>query len=206
VASTIDRVLKNAAAVARAPDRLTYTLLDFLLENYGPPMDDLASEYAELETSMLTTSTKDFMSRVLQLKGELQKLRQIVRPQRDVVARLARGEFKIVRAHMLPYYRDLLDQLVRMTDFAENYRDALNHTLEVYAAVQQMEINRVVKVLTVLGALAIPVLVITSFYGMNVKHMPNTEWPEWYWAYAWIFGVTALSTGAMYWFMRRRGW
>lgn len=206
VSGTIERVLKNPAAVARAPDRLTYTILDLLLDNYDPALEDLSTEFAELDTMMLQGSGGDVLGQIMHLKNEVRRLRQIMAPQRDVIGRIARGEFKIVRAHLLPYFRDLLDRLNRIHDLAENYRDSLNETLQVHLNLQQMQVNRVIKVLTVLATLSLPLVAITSFYGMNIRHFPNTDWPSWPWAYAFILGLNTALTGLIYWFLKRKNW
>lgn len=205
VNATIDRIMKNAPAVARAPDRLTYTVLDFLLEGYDPALEELSSEIAELEAKVLASSSVDILSEVRRLKTEVQRLHQIVRPQRDVVARFAHGEFKIVRAHMLPYYRDLNDQLVRISSLAENYRDSLTNVLQMHLNFQQMQVNRIIKVLTVLATLSVPILAITSYYGMNIKHWPTLDHSMAF-SYTWVWGLTAVLTIILYVFLKRKGW
>ena len=140
---------------------------------------------------------------MVKLKAEVQRLRQIVWPQREVMARLAHGEFKVVRAHMVPYYRDLLDQLVRISTLAENYRESLTSALQMHLNMQQMQINHVIKVLTVMATLFMPILVVTSFYGMNFKHWPGFESS---WAYTWVFGFTGITTGFLFLFLKRKGW
>lgn len=205
VAATIDRVMKNAPAVARAPDRLAHTLLDFLFENYRPVLEELSAEIAELEEKVLVAPATDILSGVLKVKTEVQRLRQIIAPQRDVIARFARGEFKFVRAHLIPYYRDLYDQLVRISDMAEGYRDSLTSALQVHLNLQQTQVNQVIKVLTVLATLALPIFVITSFYGMNFGHFPP-EGSNALTAYLWVFGVTGATTGLLYWWLKRKGW
>jgi magnesium transporter len=135
----------------------------------------------------------------------VQKLRLIMAPQREVLARLAHGEFSPVRTAMLPYYRDLLDRMVRISDTAETYRESLNNVVQVLLSLQQYQINQVIKVLTVLATLSMPILVITSFYGMNVNHVPNMTW-SWRGAYAWVFGATGGMTAVIYWIMRRKRW
>ncbi len=206
VSATIERVQKNAPSIARAPDRLTYHLLDALLENYQPALDELSSEIANMESCVLTAPPSDILSNVVKLKSEVQRLRQIIAPQREVLARIAHGEFKIIRTHLLPYYRDLLDHLQRINDMADNYREALTSTLQVHLNLQQMEVNRVIKVLTVLATLSMPALIITSFYGMNIKHMPNTDWPEWHFAYLFVFSLTGTLTLLIYWLLKRKKW
>jgi magnesium transporter len=208
IAAAVDRVMKNSPAVARAPDRLAHTILDFLFENYRPVLEELSAEIAELEEKVLTAKSPDILGDVLRVKSEVQRLRQIIAPQREVVGRFARGEFRFVRAHLIPYYRDLHDQLVRINDLAEGYRDSLTNVLQVHLNLQQTQVNQVIKVLTVLATLALPIFIITSFYGMNVPHFPNLH-PEsgrvWE-AYLWVFGVTAVWTLLLYWYLKRKGW
>lgn len=205
VHATVDRIRKNQAAVARAPDRLTYTLLDFLLDNYEPALSDLSVDIAALEKDVVSSSTQDFIRSFQEMKNEVQHLRQIIFPQREVIARIARGEFKIVRAHMLPYYRDLLDRLVRINALADNYRDAITNSVQLQLNIQQMHTNNVIKALTVLATLLLPLLVVTSFYGMNVHHFPDATWSIGS-AYGWVFGITLLATGAIYWILKRQRW
>jgi magnesium transporter len=205
VAAAVDRVVKNAPAVARAPDRLMHTILDFLFENYRPVTEELSGEIAELEDKVLAAQSRDILTDVLRVRGEVQRLRQIIAPQRDVISRFARGEFQFVRAHLLPYYRDLLDQLSRINDLAESYRDSLTNVLQAHLNLQQTQVNRVIKVLTVLATLALPIFIITSFYGMNFGHFPR-EMSHPTVAYVWVFGVTGLCTGLLYWWLRRKGW
>jgi len=205
ITTMIDRVMKNAPLIARAPDRLTYNILDSLLENYHPALEELSREIADLEKKILTRSSTTTFHDILQLKTEVQRLRQIVSPQRETIARLAHGEFKIVRAHLLPYFRDLQDHLSRINDMADAYRDALTNTLQVHLNVQQMQVNRVIKILTVLATLSMPLLIVTSFYGMNISHIPNTNWDV-QGGYATILGGTALITLILYMVLKRKGW
>jgi magnesium transporter len=205
ITATVDRVMKNATAVARAPDRLLHTILDFLFENYRPVLEEFSVEVAELEDKAMATVTKNILSGVLRVRREVQQLRQIVTPQREVIARFARGEFKFVRLHLVPYYRDLYDQLVRISDMTENYRDSLANILQVQLNLQQAQVNRVIKMLTVLATLAMPLFIITSFYGMNFSHFPR-EGSDPFTAYVWVFSVTGLCTAALYWWLKRKGW
>lgn len=200
--ATIDRVLKNAPAVARAPDRLTHTMLDFLFENYRPVMEELSAEISELETHVLQSKADDIQSTVLKLKEEVAILRRIIAPQRDVIARLARGEFKFVRPHLLPYYRDLLDQLVRISDQAEAYRDSLTNLLLVQLNLQQAQTNEVIKVLTVVTVVTLPAIMIASWYGMNLK-MPEFDWD---WGYPIVIAVTVVVTALVGLYFRSRKW
>jgi magnesium transporter len=206
VNQTVDRIIKNAPAVARAPDRLTYTLLDFLMESYEPALEELSSDIAGLESKVLEQPAADILAQVRRLKKEVQKLLDIVRPQREAFTRFAHGEFKIVRAHMVPYYRDLHDQVMEISTHIENYRDSITNVLQMHLNFQQMQVNKVIKVLTVLATLSMPILAVTSYYGMNVKHWPFELYDYPKFAFGWVFGLTAGMTGWLYWFLKRKGW
>lgn len=202
-----ERLQKKGHALPRAPDLLAYQILDLLFDNYQPAIDELSGELAALERRVLTGETRDVLAEVVDLQGEVQRLRQIMAPQRDVIARMMRGEFpKVVRTHLIPYLRDLQDNLSRISDLAETYRESLSSTLQVHLNLQQMQINRVIKVLTILATLSMPVLLVTSFYGMNVRHMPNVDWPSWEWAYLFIFALNGVLVYALYRFMKRHNW
>jgi magnesium transporter len=203
--ATIDRVMKSAPSVARAPDRLAYTILDFLVENYQPVLDELSAGIAELEEQMLTArSSTGILADVVRTKKQVTKLLQTVSPQREVVARFARGEFKFVRAHLVPYYRDLFDALARISTRAESYGESLNMALDVHLNLQQMQVNQVIKVLTVAATLALPIVVVTTYYGMNF-HFPEYGWP-WPLAVLWVFGVAGVITFGLYLWLKRKGW
>lgn len=205
IAMTMEKIAKNPHSLARAPDRLVYTILDFLLDNYTPLVSHFSQRIADVEANVLERGSDEIFDEIMRLKSLILKLTQICWPQREMLTRLARGEVKLIRPHMLPYYRDLLDQLVRITTQAETYRNALTDIMQVHLNLQQTQINRIIKVLTVLATLSMPILIITSFYGMNFQHWPTLDHSTLE-AYLWVFGVTAVMTVGLYWFMRRKGW
>ena len=112
VATALERVSKSTA---RGPDRLAHTLLDHLVDNYQPVMDELQAELEELEESVLArdSSHEKLVTELLAVRADFSRLRTIVRPQRDVIDRLARGDSKFIRPILLPYFRDLRDNLAR---------------------------------------------------------------------------------------------
>jgi magnesium transporter len=203
VQSTADRCLKSTVHIARAPDRVAHTLLDSIVENYKPALDELSLEIAELEDEALQRPDKRTLNRIIQIKKEVLHLRQIIGPQREVLARFARGDFKLIRAHLVPYYRNVYDGLFHISELAQNYTDSLTGILQVYLNMSSNQTGEVVKLLTIITVITTPAMMIGTWYGMNFKTMPEVDTPH---GYHVVVVVTILSTlGTYYWF-RKKGW
>lgn len=198
---TEDRAIRGTGGIARAPDRVAYNLLDGIVDNYKPALDELSLEIAELEQLVLTSPTKETLNKVLQTKKEVVHLRQIIGPQREVLARFSRGEFKLIRSHLVPYYRDVYDALFRIGELAQSYADSLTGILQVYLNMSSNQTSEVVKLLTLITVITTPVMVIGTWYGMNFQNMPELE--HGYWT---IIGVTIISTLLTIWYFKRKGW
>ncbi len=203
IQATEERCMKGTMHVARAPDRVAHTLLDAIVENYKPALDELSLEIAEVEQQALQDPSTETLNRILQIKKEVLHLRQIIRPQSEVLARFARGEFKLVRAHLVPYYRDVYDGLFHISELAQNYTDSLTAILQVYLNMSSNQTGEVVKLLTLITVITTPIMMIGTWYGMNFKHMPELEWAH---AYPLAIGITAVSTAATYWYFKKRKW
>ncbi len=203
VSSTEEQAVKSTVHIARAPDRLAYTLLDSIVDNYKPALDELSLEIAEVEQSALQNPRKDTLNRIIQIKKEVLHLRQIIGPQREVLARFARGEFKIIRGHIVPYYRDVYDALFQISELAQNYTDSLTGILQVYLNMSSNQTGEVVKLLTMITVITTPLMMIGTWYGMNFHDMPEVQWKHGYWVAA---TVTCLSTLATYWYFKKKKW
>jgi magnesium transporter len=204
VTATIERIQKNPASVARGMDRLAHFLLDTLVDAYQPVLNDLTSEVSALEDTVFLSNApeptiiREFRAR----KRELTDLQQIVRPQRDVVVRLARGEFKLIRPVLLPYFRDLMGNLTRIESNASTLSDQLYMTLDVFLNKASYETNEIIKVLTLLTAITTPTLLLGTWYGMNLK-MPEYSWDH---AYPIAIGVDIVSTLLILGYLRWKRW
>lgn len=203
VTLTEDRAVKSTMHIARAPDRVAYNLLDSIVENYKPALEELSLEIAELEQMALQQPTKETMNKILQVKKEVLHLRQIIGPQREVLARFASGDFKLIRAHMVPYYRDVYDGLFHISELAQSYTDSLTGILQVYLNMSSNQTSEVVKLLTLITVITTPLMMIGTWYGMNFKDMPEIEWRHGY-----IVAAAAMisSTLATYWYFRKKRW
>jgi len=203
VAQTEESAVKGTMHAARAPDRLAYTLLDSIVENYKPALDDLSLEIAELEQMALQTPGKGTLNKILQVKKEVLHLRQIIGPERDVLARFARGEFKLIRGHLVPYFRDVYDALFHISELAQGYADSLTGTLQVYLNVSSNQTGEVVKLLTLITVITTPLMMVGTWYGMNFQHMPELSWKH---GYLLAVSVTLISTLATYCYFKRKKW
>jgi len=204
VSMTEERAIKGTMHIARAPDRVAYNLLDSIVENYKPALDELSLEIAELEQKALQHPTPRVLNQILNVKKEVMHLRQIIGPQREVLARFARGEFKLIRPHLVPYYRDVYDALFQISELAQSYTDSLTGILQVYLSMSSNRTGEVVKALTLITILSTPATLVASWYGMNFqKDMHEINWEH---GYAFAFGLTALTTLGTYWYLRRRNW
>jgi magnesium transporter len=204
VAQTEERAIKSTMNIARAPDRVAYNLLDGIVDNYKPALDELSLEIAELEQQALQHPSHKILNEILKVKKEVMHLRQIIGPQREVLARFARGEFKLIRPHMVPYYRDVYDGLFQISELAQGYTDSLTGILQVYLSMSSNRTGEVVKALTLITILSTPATIVASWYGMNFqKDMHEINWQH---GYAFAFVLTACTTLLTYWYLRRRNW
>ena len=200
VATALERVSKSTA---RGPDRLAHTLLDHLVDNYQPVMDELQAELEELEESVLArdSSHEKLVTELLAVRADFSRLRTIVRPQRDVIDRLARGDSKFIRPILLPYFRDLRDNLARLDDTAISYHERLMMAFDIYLNKAAFEANEGIKFLTAITAVTIPIMVIGTWYGMNFESMPELKN-----GYPLALGATAVTPLLMVIYLKRKRW
>lgn len=203
VQTTAERCVKSTVHVARAPDRVAHTLLDSIVDNYKPALDELSMEIAELEQDALQRPNPQTLNRIIQIKKEVLHLRQIIGPQREVLARFARGEFKLIRAHLVPYYRNVYDGLFHISEMAQGYTDSLTGILQVYLNMSSNQTGEVVKLLTLITVMTTPLMMIATWYGMNFKDMPELSWRH---GYVVASSVTILSTLGTYLWFKKKGW
>ncbi len=203
VSTLVDRFSKNVGVLPRGPDRIAHTLIDLIVDNYAPVIEELRAELEELEDHVLARASgqKTLVNELLHVRNDFTRLRTIVRPQRDVIDRLARGDSKLVRAKLLPYFRDLRDNLARLEDTVAGYHERLLMAFDIYLNKAAFEANEGIKFLTALTAITIPVMVIGTWYGMNFRTMPELER-----GYPVALGLTLLTTLLMFIYLRKKRW
>ena len=203
VAEVEERSQKGTIHIARAPDRVAHNILDTLVENYKPALEELSVEIAELEQQALQHPTPKTLNKIIEVKKEVLHLKQIIGPQREVLRRFAAGEFKLIRSHLVPYYRDVYDSINHIGERAQSYFDALTAILQVYLNMSSNQTGEVIKFLTLITVITMPVMILGTWYGMNFQHMPETKPAA---AYPVVIGVTIVSTALTYWYFKRKKW
>ena len=198
----VDRVRKAAGAEQRA-DRIYYRILDDVVDSYLPLLDRIHATIDELEDQALNAPTPELLATVFGTKRTLIFLRGILVNTRDLAAQLQRSDFAEISRELVPFLRDVYDHVARNLDTVEIMRDLLTGTLDVYLSSVANRTNQVMKVLTVFGTVALPALVVSGFYGMNVKGLPGAD--SLYGIFIAV-GAMAVVTGLLLWVLKRFGW
>jgi magnesium transporter len=186
------------AAMPKGVDFLLHAILDQLFEHYFPNLDSLEDKIQLVQVEVFENPTRETLDRIFTLKRDVAQLRRICTPQREILHRLARGEFKAVSAKAAIYFRDIYDNLYRIVDASYAYQDLMQGTLDAYLSAVNNRLNETMRRLTVIGALLMPLTLITGIYGMNFEHMPELRWRYGYFI---VLGAMALfSVGLIRWF------
>lgn len=198
----IDRVQRAMASESKA-DRVYYRILDETVDSYLPFLDRLDDTIDELEDQALKSPTPGLLSTIFGTKRTLIFLRRVLVNTRDLTAQLQRVEVPWISRELGPFLRDVYDHVARNLDMVEIMRDLLTGTLDVYLTSVANRTNQVMKVLTVLGTVALPALVVSGVYGMNVKGLPGAESP---YGIGIALAAMAVMTGLLLWALKRFGW
>ena len=202
VETTMEAARRNPRAMAEGSDSILYHLLDNQVDQYLPVLENFEKKIDEVEDRVFHAATSDVLSEVLAFKRALMRLRRISGHQRDVLMRLVRREFPMIDEKSVYGLRDVHDHLVRITDLADTYRELVSGALEAHLSIVSNRTNEIMRVLTVIATLFIPLTFIVGVYGMNFQHMPELEWR---YGYLLIWIVMLAVAVAMYWYFRRRG-
>lgn len=198
-----ERAQRNVHTPVRGPDRLAHTVLDLLVDYYAPALAELRAEVEEIEAAVLGHSQKKIEGPIVELRADLAALRQIIRPQRELAAELAAGPTTFFRPQLVPYLRDLRDELARIEDMAVTWNDQLRLLFRVHLNRASHEANEGIRVLTALTAVTLPTVIIGGWFGQNFVSLPWRDSLPAYWI---TFGVTVALTLWLIWFLRKRRW
>ncbi len=184
-------------------DYLAYSLLDTIVDNYYLVLEEMAERLEDLEDTMVTRPGQGTLQDIHSLKREMLFFRKALWPLREVAGVLSRGESHLIRQTTLPYYRDAYDHTIQVIDTLETYRDILSGMLDIYLSSISNRLNEIMKVLTIISTIFIPLTFLAGVYGMNFKYMPELEWE---YGYPAVWAVMILAGLVMVGFFRRHRW
>jgi magnesium transporter len=195
---------RNARILSEGPAALLHRIIDTMVDNYRPEVEHLYERLDELEKTVFRRPEAVLGRRILEFKRDVASLRRVVLPQRDVVGRLARREFPVISEQLSFRFRDVYDNLVRLSEEAFMFQDRISSLLDAHLAFVSNQLNGIMKVLTLISTIFLPLTVLTGLYGMNVTlpHLPGGEGAQFWW----VMLIMVSVGGGMLYFFRRRGW
>jgi magnesium transporter len=195
---------RNDRVLGEGPAALLHRIVDAMVDHYRPEVDKLADRLDALEKEVFQGPKQTLVKRILDYKRDIASLRRVVLPQRDAVSRLARREFSQISESLSYRFRDVHDHLVRLADEAIYFHDRISSLLEAHLSNVSNQLNGVMKVLTIISTVFMPLTVLTGAYGMNVPlpHLPGGNDAQFWW----IVGIMLSVTLTMLWLFKRKGW
>ena len=196
-----DLCRQHAHILEEGPVALMHRIVDSMVDNYAPELNEIEEQMDELEDQAILDGGDNLMRPILAIKRDLSALRRVVIPQRDVVGRLARREFALISNEMAYRFRDVYDHLVRYADEAVMFQDRVTGILEGYLSAISNSLNRVMKVLTVVSTIVLPMTVLTGLWGMNVDlpHFAGGGAAQFWWVIAIMAIITVVMLAVFRW-------
>jgi magnesium transporter len=201
------RCSQAPSPLGRGPDFAYYLIADAITDLCFPVLDRVSEELSEIEDRVLRTPKKEDLERTFELRRLLAAMRKVVAPQRDILSRLARHESTQISERTALYLRDVAEHLSRLTESIEVNRDLLNNSIEGYVSATSMRTNEIMKSLTLLSAVFLPLTFVVGFFGQNFEELPGA--PNWTQspALAWsVVAFCALTPVVMMVWFRAKSW
>ena len=204
IAELQENATRNVRIVGEGPVALFHRIVDLMVDHYEPAIEAFEARLEELESSVFSDPSPELVRDILREKQRVAKLRRILTPQRDAIARLARREFVDISTDASFRFRDVYDHLVRFNDDTILFQDRITGILEAHLTGVSNRLNQVMKVLTVIATLFMPLTLLSGVYGMNVAlpHMPGGDAAQFWW----VLGVMLAMVCVMLYLFRRARW
>jgi magnesium transporter len=195
---------RNGQLLAEGTPALLHRIVDTMVDNYRPEVEKLEKRLDKLEGEVFQTPDPRLVRSILELKKDVASLRQVVLPERDAVGRLARREFPYISEPIAYRFRDVHDHLVRLSDEAMFFQDRVSGILDAHLSAVSNQLNTVMKVLTVISTIFMPLTFITGLYGMNIE-LPDFGLGKhgFFWV---LLGLMLSISGSMLFWFRRKHW
>lgn len=203
VTSTAERLQTNGRLMQRGADMLAHDIVDALVDNIMPTIDELDAKCMDMESEVVEHPKKETLTSIMQLKRSIMALNRIMSPQKELVNALARGEYSLISKRAQIYYRNIYDHLVRIEMLAQSLRELADSILATHLSSVSNRMNEVMKVLSIVASIFLPLTLMAGIYGMNFASMPGLQWRYGYFALLGIMAVVAVSLVI---YFKRRKW
>ncbi|MEO8647566.1 MAG: magnesium/cobalt transporter CorA [Acidobacteriota bacterium] len=200
-----EEIRKTSFVCERGAAYLLHQILDHIVDLYMPIVDDFDNAITVLEDRALTIHRNDnrVIEEIMSLRRNVARLRRISARQLDILHRISHGEFPQVPKNLLPFYRDVYDHLLRISDLADSYRDLVGSLFDIHFSVVATRTNDVMKTLAVLSSIILPLSLIAGIYGMNFENMPELKTRNGYFMTLTVMAVVTIVLLIYFW---RKGW
>ena len=193
----------DARPMRRGADFLAHAFIDALIDNILPTIDRMTEVAEEVQEEAIHKPQPSTLDTILRLNRSSLRVHRVIAPQREMLNRLARGEFEVISQQALIFYRDVYDHLVRIEDLNQTVRDESNNALSTYLSSIAIQQNETMKVLSAVASIFLPLALIAGIYGMNFEHMPELSQP---WAYFAVLGFMGTAIALATWWFLTHGW
>ncbi|MFC2022853.1 magnesium/cobalt transporter CorA [Chloroflexota bacterium] len=197
------QVEKDGRPMKRGADFLTHALADALIDNVLPTIDKMRDVTEDVEEETIRNPMQGTLEAILKLKRSTLRIHRVTAPQREILNRLSRGDFKVIKDEARIFYRDVYDHLVRIEDLNQTIRDRVDNALATYLSSVANRQNEVMKTLTIAATIFMPLTLLAGIYGMNFKNMPELNWE---WGYFAVLGVIFTTIIFALWRFWASGW
>lgn len=198
-----ERAEKDERLFSRGAEFLFHAIIDAIVDNYNSTLDILEYEIEEVEDDVLGEPDKETVKAIYTLRRDIVNLKRMVMPQKELVSRFARGDFKQITEKSAVYFSDVHDHLLRIDELANFHREILNSSLETYYSSVSTKTNEIIKFLTIFTVLFIPPTFMVGLWGMNFSFMPELQWEQ---GYFYALGIMSVIVTGLLIFFRKKKW
>ncbi len=196
-------VRRDPALLARGPAVVMHRVADALIDEFLPLMEKLDAEVDGIEAAIVRKPDAALLERIFRMKHSLQRIRRVGLHQRQILQRLARGDFALIPPEICPFFSDVYDHFVKVTDLNDVYRELTGSSMDAYLGIQSHRLNEIMRILTVFSTAMLPLNFIAGVYGMNFDYMPGLHWR---FGYETALIVMSVIGVALIVFFKRRKW
>jgi len=187
----------------RSTGQLAYAIVDLIVDGYFPVIDHFSERVAEIETGVAAQSREEVMQSILSMRRELSLFRRVTGPERELIGSLLRRDIPFLQPEMLPYFQDVHDHAIRVTEEIDTMRDLLSGAMEGQLSLSSHQLNETMRVMAAWSIILMAMAWIAGIYGMNFTHMPEIDWRL---GYLWGLGLMAVVGSLLFAYFKRNKW